>query len=102
MLERNIIKCPIYVSGTNIRVPVGQELKDISLNPSKIVMSVVAAQSGLGVSGSPDPSGIGSASPDPSGAGPASPKLAGQTYSQTKAKAPRGAHATSTTTGMRL
>jgi hypothetical protein len=70
----------IYVSGTNIRVPVGQELKDISLSSSKTVMSVVAAQSGPteGVSGSPDPSGIGSMSPDPSGAGPASSKLAGK------------------------
>jgi hypothetical protein len=65
------------VSGTNIRVPVGQELKDTSLSPSKTIMSVVAAQSGPTerVSGSPDPSGVGSASPDPSGAGPAHPTL---------------------------
>jgi hypothetical protein len=61
--------------GINIRVLIRQELKDVNLSPSEIIMSVVAARSGptKGVSGSPDPSGAGSASPDPSGAGPASP-----------------------------
>jgi hypothetical protein len=51
------------MSGTNIKVPVGQELKDTSLSPSKTVLGVLAAQSGPTeeVFGSLDPSGIGSA-----------------------------------------
>jgi hypothetical protein len=49
--------------GTNIRVPVGQELKDTSLGPSKTVLGILVAQSDLTeeVFGSLDPSGIGSA-----------------------------------------
>jgi hypothetical protein len=54
-------------SGTNIRVPVSKELKDINLCPSKTIMSIVAARSGptKKVPSSPYPPGVGSASPDP-------------------------------------
>jgi hypothetical protein len=61
------------MSGTNITVPIRQELKDIGLSPSKIIVNAAMAQSSptKRISGSPDPSGTRSASPNPSGAGPA-------------------------------
>jgi hypothetical protein len=77
----------------------------MSLSPSKTIMSTATAQSGptKRVSGSPDPSGAGSASPDlssvgltssdPPGEGSASPELWGSDLLSDKSKGPeRGPH----------
>jgi hypothetical protein len=68
------------LSGTNIRVPIRQELKDIDLSPSKTIASIAAASptATKRVSSSLDPSGAGPTSPDPPGEDSASPNLLGE------------------------
>jgi hypothetical protein len=70
------------LSGTNIRVPIRQELKDINLSPSETIMSIVVALFGPteSVSGSSNPLDKGFASPDPSDVGPALPDLLGKGF----------------------
>jgi hypothetical protein len=59
------------LSGTNVTVPVRQELKDNGLNPPKIIVSRATAHFGptKRISGSPNPSRACSALPDLSGVG---------------------------------
>jgi hypothetical protein len=66
--------------GTNIRVPIRQELKDIDLSPSKTIASIAAASptTTKRVSGLLEPSSAGPTSPDPPGEDSALPNLLGE------------------------